>query len=254
MQIAILAYDHMTALDAVGPYEVLSRVPGAETVFVGGQRGPVRCDTRSLAIVADAALDEVMTPDVLVIPGWTGARQDTLLAPGAVQDWIRAADDHTTWTTSVGTGAIVLAAAGILTGRRAKTHWLAADWLAGLGALPASQRVVRDGKYVTAAGVSAGLDMALTLAADIAGQRNAMAIQLLLEYDPQPPFDGGSVGKAPADIVASMRAVGDFIIHGARHDNEHWSPDEDHDEPRDEHVPVGRWRDDGGHRPEPLRD
>jgi len=214
MQIAILAYDHMTALDAVGPYEVLSRVPGAETTFVGRQRGPVRCDTRSLAIVVDAALDEVMTPDILVIPGWSGSRQDTLLAPGVVQDWIRAVDDHTTWTTSVCTGAIVLAAAGILTGRRATTHWLAAEWLARFGALPKSQRVVRDGKYVTAAGVSAGVDMALTLAADMAGQRNAMAIQLLLEYDPEPPFEVGSVEKAPADIVASMRAMGDFIVHG----------------------------------------
>ncbi len=130
MQIAILAYDHMTALDAVGPYETLSRLPGAETIVVGRARGPIRCDTGSLAIVVDAALDEVMTPDVLVIPGWSGSGQDALLAPGAVQDWIRAADDHTTWTTSVCTGTIVLAAAGILTGRRATTHWLATDWLA----------------------------------------------------------------------------------------------------------------------------
>jgi putative intracellular protease/amidase len=215
MQIAILAYDHMTALDAVGPYEVLSRLPGADTTFVGVQRGPVRCDTRRLAIVADAALDELVRPDVLVVPGWSGSKQEDLLAPGAVQEWIRAVDQHTTWTTSTCTGAIVLAAAGVLTGRRATTHWLATDWLAGLGALPAAERVVRDGKYVTAAGVSAGLDMALTLAAHITGDRNAMALQLLLEYDPDPPFDAGSVDKAPADIVASMRALRDFIIQGA---------------------------------------
>src|SRR5688500_12322753 len=116
MQIAVLAYDHMTALDAVGPYEILSRLPGAETIFVGAARGPVRCDTGSLAIVADAALDEVPNPDVLVVPGWSGSAQDALLAPGPVQEWIRAVDRTTEWTTSTCTGAIVLAAAGLLTG------------------------------------------------------------------------------------------------------------------------------------------
>jgi len=214
MQVAILVYDYMTALDAVGPYEILSRLPGAETIVVGEQRGPVRCDTRSLTIVADAAIDEITTPDVLVVPGWSGFRQDNLLQPGPVQDWLRAVDEHTTWTTSACTGAIVLAAAGLLTGRRATTHWLAIEWLAEFGAVPADERVVRDGKYVSAAGVSAGIDMALTLAATIAGDQTAKAIQLLMEYDPQPPFDCGSVDKAPADIVASMRAVREFIING----------------------------------------
>ena len=216
MQIAIFAYDHMTALDAVGPYEVLSRIPGAETVVVGERRGPVRCDTGSLAFVADAALDEVPAPDVLVVPGWSGARQEHILGPGPVQDWLRAVDERTTWTTSACTGAIVLAAAGLLAGRRATTHWLAMDRLADLGARPVAQRVVRDGKYLTAAGVSAGIDMGLTLAAAIADDRSAQAIQLLLEYDPQPPFDAGSVEKAPADIVASMRALRDFIVTGER--------------------------------------
>src|SRR4051794_23707948 len=125
MQIAILGYDHMTALDAVGPYEVLSRMPGAEVVVVGAQRGPVRCDTRSLALVADAAVDEVTRPDVVVVPGWSGSKQDEVLQPGAIQEWLRAADEQSTWTTSVGTGAIVLASAGLLDGRRATTHWLA---------------------------------------------------------------------------------------------------------------------------------
>src|SRR5688572_15088211 len=124
MQIAILAYDHMTALDAVGPYEVLSRLPGAETLVVGAQRGPVRCDTRRLALVADVALDEVTSPDVLVVPGWSGSTQHALLEAGPVQDWIRTADEHTTWTASVGSGAVVLASAGLLHGRRATTHWL----------------------------------------------------------------------------------------------------------------------------------
>jgi putative intracellular protease/amidase len=215
MQIAIFAYDHMTALDAVGPYEVLSRLPGAETIVVGEQRGPVRCDTRSLAFVADASLDEVARPDVLVVPGWSGARQENLLCPGPVQDWLRAIDEHTTWTTSACTGAVVLASAGLLTGRQATTHWLALDWLTDLGAVAVEERVVRDGKYVTAAGVSAGIDMALTLAAVIADDHTAKAIQLLLEYDPQPPFDAGSVAKAPTQIVESIRAVRDFIVTGA---------------------------------------
>ncbi len=214
MQIAIFVYDHMTALDAVGPYEVLSRLPGAETIIVGEQRGPVRCDTRSLALVADAALDEVTQTDVLIVPGWSGAKQKNLLQPGRVQDWLRAVDQHTTWTTSACTGAIVLAAAGLLTGRKATTHWLALDWLADLGAIPTDQRVVRDGKYETAAGVSAGIDMALTLAAEIADERTAKAIQLLIEYDPQPPFDTGSVAKAPEDLVTSIRALRDFIVTG----------------------------------------
>jgi transcriptional regulator GlxA family with amidase domain len=182
---------------------------------VGERRGPVRCDTQRLALVADASLDDVTTPDLLVVPGWSGSKQENLLRPGPVQDWLRAVDRHTTWTTSVGTGAIALAAAGLLTGRRATTHWLSVDWLAELGAVPAGERVVGDGKYVTAAGVSAGIDMGLTLAAAIADERTAEAIQLLLEYDPQPPFHCGTVDTASAAIVTTMRALRGFIIDGA---------------------------------------
>jgi putative intracellular protease/amidase len=216
MEIAILAYDHMTALDAVGPYEVLSRVPGAETIVVGERRGAVRCDTGCLALVADAAIDEITTPDVLVVPGWSGATQERLLQPGPVQEWVQTVDRNTTFTTATGTGTIVLAAAGLLTGRRATTHWLTVEWLADLGAVVACEPVVRDGKYVTAAGVAAGIEMSLTLAATIAGERTAEAIQLLLGYDPHPPFDCGSVRNAPEEIVATMRAVRDFIVSGAR--------------------------------------
>ena len=215
MQIAIFVYDHMRALDAVGPYEILSRLPGTETIVVGEQRGPVRCDTQRLAFVADATLDDVTAPDVLVVPGWSDSNQEHVLRPGPAQDWLRAVDRHTTWTTSAGTGAILLAAAGLLAGRRATTHWLAVDWLAELGAVPAGAPVVRDGKYLTAAGVSAGIDMSLTLAATIADERTAMAIQLLLQYDPQPPFDCGSAATAPVDIVTPMRALRDFIMHGS---------------------------------------
>jgi transcriptional regulator GlxA family with amidase domain len=214
MQIAIFAYDHMTALDAVGPCEILSRLPGAETIVVGERRGPVRCDTQSLALVADATLDDVTSPDVLVVPGWSGSQQENLLRRGPVQDWLRAVDQHTTWTTSAGTGAIILATAGLLTARRATTHWLSADRLAELGAVPTGELVVRDGKYVTAAGVSAGIDMGLILAVAIADERTAKAIQLLLQYDPQPPFDCGSVETAPAEIVTTMRALREFIVKG----------------------------------------
>jgi putative intracellular protease/amidase len=214
MQIAVLAYDHMTALDAVGPAEVLSRLPGAETVVVGEQRGPVRCDTGSLTIVADAALDEVTTPDVVVVPGWSGAQQAHLLRAGPVQDWLQCADRHSTWTASIGTGAILLAAAGCLTGRPATTHWLAVDWLAELGAQPVDAPVVTDGKYVTAAGASAGIELGLCLAAELADEQRARALQLLLGYDPHPPYDSGSAATAPAAMVASMRALRHFILTG----------------------------------------
>jgi putative intracellular protease/amidase len=215
VRIVIFAYEHMRALDAVGPYEILSRLPGVETIVVGERRGPVRCDTRSLALVADALLDEVATPDVLVIPGWSGSRQESLLRPGPIQEWVRDVDRHTTWTAATGTGTVILGAAGLLHGRRATTHWLAVEWLTSLGAVPADGRVVLDGKYVTAAGVSAGIEMGLTLAAAIADIRTAKAIQLLVEYDPQPPFDCGSVDTAPADLVTSMRALRGFILNGA---------------------------------------
>jgi transcriptional regulator GlxA family with amidase domain len=214
VEIAILVYEHMTALDAVGPYEILSRLPGVETIVVGERRGPVRCDTQ-LALVADADLDEVTAPDVLVLPGWSGATQENLLRPGPIQDWLRAVDRHTTWITSAGTGAIILAAAGLLAGRRATTHWLAVDWLAELGGVPTAGPVVRDGKYVTAAGASAGIEMGLTLAAMIADNHTAKALQLLVAYDPQPPFDCGSVDTAPAELVTPMRALRRFIVNGA---------------------------------------
>jgi transcriptional regulator GlxA family with amidase domain len=214
MQIAFFLYDHMTALDAVGPYEVLSRMPGVETVFVAEQRGPVRCDTRQLALVADASIAEVTSADIIVVPGWSGARQETLLNPGTAHEWLRQVDTGTTWTTSVCTGSLVLAAAGLLSGRRATTHWLATDALAQLGAEVTHDRVVFDGKYVTAAGVSAGIDMALTLAATVAGESTAQAVQLGIEYDPQPPFDAGSVTKAPLQIVSAMTAIREFILFG----------------------------------------
>lgn len=214
MQIAVFAYDHMTALDAVGPSEILSRLPGAETILVGAARGPVRCDSRHLSVVAEASFDDDVEPDVLVLPGWSGAAQDHLLQPGRFQDWLRRTDRHTTWTASVGSGAVLLAAAGLLDGRRAATHWLAAEWLAELGARPVDRAVTTDGKYVTAAGASAGIELGLRLAAELADERTACALQLLLGYDPQPPCDCGSVAVAPPAMVAAMRALRPFILSG----------------------------------------
>ncbi|MFJ6014755.1 DJ-1/PfpI family protein [Streptomyces sp. NPDC092952] len=204
MQIAVVLYDRFTALDAVGPHEMLARLPGAETVFVAGEAGPVRNDTGSLSLVAERTFADVPAPDVLVVPGGPGQRG--LMADPELLGWLRTADATSTWTTSVCTGSLLLAAAGLLTGRRATSHWLQLDVLAELGAEPTGERVVVDGKYVTAAGVSAGIDMGLTLAGRIAGDEHARAVQLLTEYDPQPPYDAGSPEKAPAAMVERFRA------------------------------------------------
>lgn len=205
MQIAVVLFEGFTSLDAIGPYETLQHLPGAETVFVAARTGPVRNDSGSLAIVADRTFEDVPRPDIVVVPGgpdMTPQTNDTVLL-----DWLRAADRESTWTTSVCTGSLILAAAGLLTGRRATSHWLALEQLRESGAEPTGERVVVDGKYVTAAGVSSGIDMGLTLVGRIAGDRRAQSIQLLLEYDPQPPYDAGSPEKAPADLVAEWRAV-----------------------------------------------
>ena len=187
-------------LDAIGPYQVLSGLPGAEVSFVAERPGPIRDEEGSLVVSAPAGLADVPRPDIVVVPGGPG--QNDQMQDGPVHEWLRAADQATTWTTSVCTGSLILAAAGLLAGRRATTHWLALDELGQLGATPVTDRVVFDGKYVTAAGVSSGIDMGLTLAGRIAGDQVAQAIQLMIEYDPQPPYDAGSPDRAPAEIVA----------------------------------------------------
>jgi putative intracellular protease/amidase len=203
MRIAFLIFDKLTALDAVGPYEVLSRLPGAEVVFVAEQAGPVRTDTRALTLVAERALADVDACDVVVVPGGPGTRE--MLEPQPLHEWLRAIDATTQWTTSVCTGALLLGAAGLLDGLEATTHWSAFDTLATLGARPTERRVVPQGKVVTAAGVSAGIDMALWLAGQIAGDEVAKAIQLGIEYDPQPPFDSGSAAKASPETMELVR-------------------------------------------------
>ncbi|MFH8788075.1 DJ-1/PfpI family protein [Streptomyces roseoverticillatus] len=203
MQIAVLLYPGFTALDAVGPFDTLGALPGAETVLVAERPGPVPNERGSLSLVAEASLAEVTSPDIVVVPG--GADPSGQLGPGPVAEWLRHVDRTTTWTTSVCTGSLLLAAAGLLTGRRATSHWLMLEQLAAYGVEATGERVVFDGKYVTAAGVSSGIDMALALAGRVAGDRAAQSVQLLIEYDPQPPYDAGSPDKAPADLVAEWR-------------------------------------------------
>ena len=205
MLIAIPVFDGLTALDAVGPYEVLSRVPGATVQFVATARGMKRTDRGSLGLNADVSLDEVTRCDVVVVPGGRGV--DAAAEDERLLGWLRDVDASSTWTTSVCTGALALGAAGLLQGRRATTHWTAVDRLASFGATWDEQRVVVDGKYVTAAGVSAGIDMSLTLAAELAGPEVAQAIQLSIEYDPQPPFDAGSPATAPPETVELVRSL-----------------------------------------------
>lgn len=205
MEIAFLLFNGVTALDVVGPYEVLSRLPDARVRVVAAEPGPQRCDTGVLTLTAVDSLAAVSAPDVVVIPGGPGTRD--LLTDPILLDWIRRVHQNSVWTTSVCTGALLLAAAGILEGAPATTHWNARDTLQSLGAQVSAERVVRTGKVITAAGVSAGIDMALLLAREIAGEQVAQAIQLVIEYDPQPPFNTGSSEQAPDEITALAREL-----------------------------------------------
>ncbi len=203
MQIALALYPGFTTLDIVGPFQVLNDVPGHDVVWVAAEVGPVPDHTRKLPITATHRFDEVTRPDVIVVPG--GMTYDV---NGPLVPWIKQVHEHTTWTTSVCTGSVFLAAAGLLTGLAATTHWAATAMLEQHGATYTEQRVVRQGKIITAAGVSAGIDMALTLLAEMHGDEIAQAVQLFIEYDPQPPFDAGSPSKASARVVELVRELG----------------------------------------------
>jgi transcriptional regulator GlxA family with amidase domain len=205
MLAAIATFPRFTALDAVGPYEVLQRIPDIDVVFVGHERGEVRSDNGMLGIVADATFEEIAHPDLVVFPGGVGTRP--LVHDERVLDWVRTAHATSTMTTSVCTGSLVLAAAGLLDGLLATTHWAVHRELGELGAVPTSQRVVEhlDRRVITAAGVSSGIDMALRLVELVVDDTAAKAAQLMIEYDPQPPFDCGSRDKA--DDVVLTRLV-----------------------------------------------
>ena len=205
MQIAFVLYDRFTALDIVGPFQTLVDVPGVDACFVAERVGPVHDHTGRLALTATKTFAEVTAPDVVVVPGGFADRDATPDHP--VVQWLRRVHPTTTWTTSVCTGSVFLGLAGIVQGLEATCHWGSMDRLGALGAKPTGRRVVRQGKVITAAGVSSGIDMGLTLVAEMFGDDMARAIQLAIEYDPQPPFDAGSPEKAGREVVALVSGV-----------------------------------------------
>ncbi|MFI5027839.1 MAG: DJ-1/PfpI family protein [Solirubrobacterales bacterium] len=214
-QISILIFDKLAAQDAVGPYEVMRNVPDWSVEFVAKERGEVRAEG-GLGMIADRSLAQVEAADIVLVPGGVGNRP--MLEDEEVLSWLRRIDATTKWTTSVCTGSLVLGAAGLLEGRRATSNWLLLDALSEFGADPVGGRFVEDGKVITAAGVTAGIDMALHLVGREVGPEVAQAVQLGIEYDPDPPFDSGSPEKAPPEIVELVRAVaaaGDPLLSSA---------------------------------------
>ena len=206
MQVAIGLYPGFTALDAVGPYQVLSNLPGADVVLCAETAGPVPDDSGRMTLLVERTFADVPRPEILLVPGGMVTRR-IAAERGAIVDWIAGAHPTTRYTASVCTGALLLGAAGILDGLDATTHWCAYDHLARYGARPTEQRVVFQGRVVTGAGVSAGIDLGLALAAALQGPEVAQAIQLGIEYDPQPPFDAGSPSKAPQHIRELVSAM-----------------------------------------------
>lgn len=204
MKIALLIFDKLAAQDAVGPYEVMRNVPEWDVAFVAKEKGEVRAEG-GLGLIADHSIAEVEAADIVLVPGGIGSRP--LLEDEVVLSWLRGIDESTKWTTSVCTGSLVLGAAGLLAGKRATSNWLLLEALREYGADPVGGRFVEDGKVITAAGVTAGLDMAIHLVAQEVGPEIAQAVQLGIEYDPDPPFDSGSPEKAPPEIVELVRSV-----------------------------------------------
>jgi putative intracellular protease/amidase len=212
MQIAIPIFNEVTALDAIGPYEVLQRLPDATVVFVGHELGEVRSDNGFLGLSVDATFEMCPNPDVVVVPGGQGTRPLITDGTDPIIEWVQSAHPTTRFTTSVCTGSLVLAAAGLLDGLDATTHWGAYGDLERLGAIPTGTRVVEhiDERIITAAGVSSGIDMALRLSELLVDETAARAMQLMIEYDPQPPFDSGSVSKAGDEVMT--RAIEYFSV------------------------------------------
>ena len=205
MKIAVALFDGVTALDAVGPYEVLQRLPETEVAFVGHQTGEVRTDNGFLGLTVDRTFEEVPEPDIFVVPGGIGTR--ALVHDDAILGWIRSAHETSMFTTSVCTGSLLLAASGVLNGLQATTHFAARQLLAKYGATPSEDRVVEQGKIITAAGVSSGIDMALHLAEKVCDATTAKALQLMIEYDPQPPHDAGALHKVDPTVLARVQQL-----------------------------------------------
>lgn len=205
MQVAILLYPGMTTLDAVGPYEVLRFMPDCEMRFVSAKPGPVVTDSGVLVLGATHSYEETPNPDVILVPG-SEACTATAMADADLVQWVSAAHEGSRFTASVCSGALILGAAGILRGKPATTHWIAQSRLATFGATPdRDKRIVRSGRIITAAGVSAGIDLGLYIVGEICGRERAERIQLLIEYDPQPPFDSGHPSKASKAVLAAAR-------------------------------------------------
>ncbi|MGD1044334.1 MAG: DJ-1/PfpI family protein [Bacteroidota bacterium] len=202
LKIVILLFDNHTALDIVGPYEVLNKLPNSKIYLVGPEKKEYK-DIFGLKIVADYSIDEISQADILLIPGGPGV--DTLLKNKKVLDWIQKIDSTTKWTVSVCSGSLLLAQAGLLNEKKCTTHWLRKEQLLNYNVTIKDERYVQDGKIITSAGVSAGIDMALYLVSKIAGDQTSKMIQLAIEYDPKPPFDCGSPDKAPKEIVDKIK-------------------------------------------------
>jgi putative intracellular protease/amidase len=204
IQVVIPLFPKFTALDGIGPYEVLQRIPDIDVTFIGHERGVIRSENGMLGIEADGTFDDFPGPDIVVFPGGHGTR--ALMTDERVLDWVRAVHARTTYTTSVCTGSLVLAAAGLLDGMTATTHWGARNVLSEHGATPVPDRVVEhlDRRIITAAGVSSGIDMALRLVELLVDRTAAEAAQLMIEYDPQPPFDTGSLEKSNDEIMTRV--------------------------------------------------
>lgn len=205
MQIAIVLYPGLTTLDAIGPYEVLRFIPDCELRFVSHEPGPIVTDSGILVLGATHSYDETPAPDIVLVPG-SEANTTTAMADGRLLEWLNNAHQTSRYTLSVCSGALILAAAGILKGHPATTHWIAQDMLPKFGAEPQrDKRIVQSGKIITAAGVSAGIDLALFVVGEVCGRERAEIAQLLIEYDPQPPFQSGHPGKATKAVFEAAR-------------------------------------------------
>ena len=205
MQVAIVLYQGMTALDALGPYEILRLMPGVDLRFVSHEPQPITCDSGVLVIGSTHSFAETPTPDILLVPG-SSADTVTAMADAELISWLQQAHLSSQLTLSVCSGAVILGAAGILQGHAATTHWIAQSALKQFGAIPKKQeRIVKSGKIITAAGVSAGIDLALMVVKDLLGEERAEIIQLQIEYDPQPPVDSGHPSKASEKVYKAAK-------------------------------------------------
>ncbi|KAH7443654.1 hypothetical protein KP509_02G044400 [Ceratopteris richardii] len=210
--VAIPLFHRFTALDAVGPYEALHMIPGVTVRFLSVREGEaVTADIGQLQLISTASFTDLPNPDIIVVPGGPGAF--TAVNDAALMDWLKKAHITSTYTTSVCTGALALGAAGLLEGLTATTHWEAYEALAAYGAIPTETRVIQHGKIITSAGISSGIDMALHLITLLKGEEVAKMVQLLIEYDPQPPYDVGAPSKAGEELVEKTRQFSEYFIN-----------------------------------------